>query len=208
MAMIALSIFFVAGVLSVISTFLLLITWRQQKENGYKQAKVTGAAIIVTVCSFLFFLAVGEPAGSDLETADRPTFATAEEEAEWIIHTVAGERSSFYDEVIRELCIEDGTLETSLNASDNITTNLIQTGILTDSAKLFNELLKGDEIREVNMHWYFPIEEDAVEEDFEQVYHIIMDEETAASVNWEEFEVEDFEDIADYFWEHEIFRSE
>ncbi|WP_269758237.1 hypothetical protein [Thalassobacillus sp. C254] len=44
MAMIALSIFFVAGVLSVISTFLLLITWRQQKENGYKQAKVTGAA--------------------------------------------------------------------------------------------------------------------------------------------------------------------
>lgn len=79
--------------------------------------------------------------------------------------------------------------------------------LLTDSADIFEKLFKEEEVTEVNLLWYANLVDKYGNTESEKVLRIILKEETADKINWKDFNVNHFKDIADQYWEHKVYED-
>jgi uncharacterized protein YnzC (UPF0291/DUF896 family) len=89
-----------------------------------------------------------------------------------------------------------------LNASDNLTVNMIKAGILKDSVDLFESLFGISGVSEVNLSWYLTLVDSYGNEKDGVVLKIILDKKTADKINWENFDRSKFSNVAIHYWEH------
>lgn len=132
-----------------------------------------------------------------------------------VINTL-GETTNMDEPRIIELTINDhaGTEDpddkivlASLNSNENLTTNLTRRGILLNSAEVFEELFAIEEVEQVSLRWYFPLQDTYGIVSPGEVLRVEIDREINDKINWGNFDTDNFERIAIQYQEHPGFRK-
>ncbi len=129
-----------------------------------------------------------------------------EEFALWVVEEEVGNetnRSEYPDRVIdTNVGIDNVVLH--LVSDDNLTVNMVRSGILRDSLKLFERIYGYEhvDIFVVNLVWYAPLTDKYGNESLGQIVDVGIYDDTAAKVNWDNVLFRNLPDIADYYTEH------
>ncbi len=194
----------------------------KEKKVWYKRWYVWVIALIVVV---------NLGSGGEEETTTQPAEKTevsvaapAEPQAELtieekiqkgVVDAVGQKNNSDLDRIV-ELKVNDhmGTEKTddkivllTLNASDNLSTNMIKGGILLDSIKVFKTVFQDENIEEVTLFWQFPLKDSYGNTKHENVLKLGLSRETVGKINWDGFNKDNFRSIADQYWEHPAFNN-
>ncbi|MFP7445216.1 hypothetical protein SFC50_16125 [Bacillus infantis] len=92
---------------------------------------------------------------------------------------------------------DDKIVLLTLEPDGNLTTKYVKKDILADSAMVFPIIFKNSLVEEATIFWS--------ESDI-NVVKITITRETFNKINWEEFDSNDFENVADHFFLHESLR--
>lgn len=90
----------------------------------------------------------------------------------------------------------------SLNADDVLTTNMIRSGMLMDSKKILEPISKIENLKKVVLQWYFPMVDEYGNESDSQVMIINIEREALDKINWDNFDYENFRNVATTYFEH------
>ncbi|MFB5663296.1 hypothetical protein [Alteribacillus sp. HJP-4] len=199
MAMTALTLFFICAVLSVIFLFMLIILWKQQKQNKYLQTILFVSTTALCGLSFAVFWVTAEDTGQHNAGGQSESFESIEEAVPAVLERENNLKEYDYGPPVIETKVfeEEGVIEASLTAKDNVTTDLIRSALLNSSADIFEDLLKSDEISTVKLHWYFPTEEDGEPE------RIVSLTGKGDSSRWRNVTEEEIIARTEDYWEHE-----
>lgn len=127
------------------------------------------------------------------------------------IISVVGETNNMDNKSISNLDINEnyGTEEdgdkliiANINASENLTNNMTKKGILIDSAKIFENLFKINNISEVTLNWDFPLVDQYGNEEIGTILRVTIDKEIVKKINWENFNNDNLANISKEYWEH------
>lgn len=136
---------------------------------------------------------------------------TIESQIESSIRDVLGETTNRDVDKIRDIRINDhlGTdiegdkiVLIDINGNDNIKRSLVRSGMLMEIAEVAEELAKYDEVSEVTVSSYFPLTNNYGETSDQVVLKVGLEKETLERINWENFNQDNFENVADDYFEH------
>jgi len=136
---------------------------------------------------------------------------TIDEVVKEIIYDKVGKKSNMGEKRIIELQVNDnlGTPDKTdkiiiakLYADENLTTNMTRDGILMDSKDLFQEMFKHKEISEAVLMWNFTLVDQYGNESVDTILKIGLDRATADKINWENFDYNNFETVAQQYFIH------
>ena len=97
-------------------------------------------------------------------------------------------------------------LDISLIGDDNLSKSLIKRGMWKDSKEIFEAVFEEyPSIDTVYIYWQFPLVDQLGNEDLGEVIRIGLSRETAETINWENFNPENFSAVADEYWQHPAF---
>lgn len=108
---------------------------------------------------------------------------------------------------------EDGPAGSKLitveyNGDDNLTTNLTKGSLTSDAEKIIQPISKLDSsIYTVVINAFLPLTDKFGNTRSGKVMTITLDKPTWQKINWENFIDDDFPDIADFYWEHPLFKQ-
>lgn len=102
----------------------------------------------------------------------------------------------------------DKIVVATLRGNDNLTANMIKGGMQLESIRVFQSLFSIPEIEEVSLLWQFPTKDVNGNSTLTTVLKISLTKATAAKINWEGFDRENFEKVADSYWESPAFREQ
>lgn len=92
-------------------------------------------------------------------------------------------------------------IEITLKGKDNLTTNMIRTGMLIQAKEILEELQPLEEITQVCLFWTFPLVDVYGNEKTDTVMKILIKKETLKKINFENFDWNKFPTIADDYHE-------
>ncbi|MDG0814215.1 hypothetical protein [Cohnella rhizosphaerae] len=101
----------------------------------------------------------------------------------------------------------DKIVVASLRGNDNLTAGMIKGGMQMDSIKVFKALFQIPGIEEVALLWQFPTVDDYGNSASTTALKITLTKETAAKINWSGFDKDNFEKVADSYWESPAIRE-
>ncbi|GAK13457.1 hypothetical protein [Geomicrobium sp. JCM 19039] len=210
MATVLLTAFFIAGVFTAYTTFLMFVTWPKRKENRYKHVKFFSVSFVSAVALFfLFFFTSDSSEFMPTETiyATPDSLSTVEEKATWHIVSELGQVTVDNNEVIRDLDYvtnseEDFTqLYATLTTEDNVTTDLIRSSTLNRSARVLQRLSQIEDVDLIHLQWDFYYEPEFGPGDFDTIVKMTVFNEHLQSLEWEDVGDLDVEEIASDSWE-------
>ncbi|QQK75553.1 hypothetical protein HUG15_08130 [Salicibibacter cibarius] len=211
MALVALTVFIIAGVSTVFAAFLMFVTWPRRKQNEYKQIKLfTGSfsAAIVTLGIFLLFTdSSSNKIAADESYAVPDDVETVEEEAGWHITSELGQVTADHHEVIQSVSFNKGgedqraVLEAELITEDNITTDLIRTSTLNRSTQILQRLSQIDEVEQIHLVWDIYFEPESGPGEFDTILDLTVNKENVQNIEGNRMDSEELDELAVDYWE-------
>ncbi|QQK79448.1 hypothetical protein HUG20_05770 [Salicibibacter cibi] len=211
MALVALTVFIIAGVSTVFAAFLMFVTWPRRKQNEYKQIKLfTGSfsAAIVTLGIFLLFTdSSTNKIEADESYAVPDDVETVEEEAGWHITSELGQVTSDNHDVIQSVSFNEGdtdqraVLEAELITEDNITTDLIRTSTINLSAQILQRLSQIDEVEQIHLVWDIYVEPETGPGEFDTILDMTVNQENLQNIEGNRMDSEELDELAVDYWE-------
>jgi hypothetical protein len=134
-----------------------------------------------------------------------------EEYITWAINEKVGEKSNIDNEKrIRDIEITDQSIFVELMADDNLTTNMIRSGILINSTDVFETVFTSGrtDIPKLILAWDFPMQDAKGNEMIFPVITITMTAENASTFNWENFLHSKLPQTADNYVQHNVFNED
>lgn len=101
----------------------------------------------------------------------------------------------------------DKIVVATLQGDDNLSDKMIKGGMQLNSIEVFKSLFSVPAIEEVDLLWQFPMTDDYGNETLTTVLKISLTKETADKINWKNFDRNNFETVADSYWESPAFRE-
>ena len=89
-----------------------------------------------------------------------------------------------------------------LKAHDNLTNNMIKTGMLTEARDIMQALQPREDVSEITMFWSFPLIDAYGNTEDGTIYKININKSTLDKINFERFDYKSIPDIANDFFEH------
>ncbi|WP_284037479.1 membrane lipoprotein lipid attachment site-containing protein [Neobacillus sp. 114] len=96
----------------------------------------------------------------------------------------------------------------TLAGDENLSNKMTIKGMLMDSSKAFQEVFKNKDASEVTLFWQFPMVDSYGKSKEENVIKISLTRETFDKVEWQNFDYNNFEKIADQYWIHPALANE
>jgi len=97
---------------------------------------------------------------------------------------------------------DDCGVEIYLKGKDNLSTNLIRSGMWVQANDILKELQSRSEIAQVCIFWSFPLIDSYGNSKDENVMKILIKRETLQNINFDNFDWNKFPEIADDYYEH------
>lgn len=128
-----------------------------------------------------------------------------------LITSSVGNKTNNGENKIIELQVNDhsGTVKegdkiviAKLHGNDNLSSNMIKSGMQLESIKIFKQLFQLNEIEEVDLIWQFPVTDSFGSSTLNTVLKINISRTTASKINWDNFDKDNFAAVADSYWEH------
>lgn len=202
--------FFVAGVFTAYTTFLMLITWPNRKNARYKQVKYFGASISSAAVLFLLFWVTADDhefIPAEMMYATPESLSTVEEQASWHITSELGQVTVDHNDVIRNLEFVENNeeqfteLHASLTTEDNVTTELIRSSTMNRTARVLQRLSQIEEVDIIHLNWDLYYEPEYGPGEFDTILEMTVFNEQLRNIEWESLEQFDAELIATEYWE-------
>lgn len=131
---------------------------------------------------------------------------TLNEKISDIVVEKLGKKSNNDKKRIVKISNEDLTngklIKLDLNANENLTTKMTKGGMLKDAANVIEPLTKLSNVDGIKLQWYYTMVDKYGNEKEEPVMKIQLDRETLNKINWKTFDYNNFEIVADSYWEH------
>lgn len=132
---------------------------------------------------------------------------TPEEEITEIITNELGAKTNMENERIISLTDmnEDGTYFLAvLNGNENFTSSTTKRGLQLDTATILESISQIDGIQKVVIQWYLPLFDVSGNEVDTQVMIVNINREALDEINWDNFDVENFEVVSETYFEHAV----
>lgn len=148
-------------------------------------------------------------AKKDTNKKDEPK--TPQEKLENIIIDNLGKKNNM--DKVRLANIQDLTENDSLyfvvtlNADENLTNKLTRSGILLDSKKILEPISKIENLNKIVLQWQLPLTDQYGNTKDGQVLVINLEREQLDKINWENFNVDNFENVSKTYFEHQAFKN-
>lgn len=148
---------------------------------------------------------------SESPPAQKTTEVTLEDKVKGAITEAVNEKTNMDKVRLVKLEINDhaGTKKESdkialitLNADENLSSNLTKGGILMDSSDLFKSLFENSEIEEVVLFWQLTLVDTYGNEKDDTVLKVALTKEIAGKINWDNFDRNNYSKVASDYWEH------
>ncbi|QAT64740.1 hypothetical protein EQZ20_07380 [Bacillus glycinifermentans] len=140
----------------------------------------------------------------------------SKEEIEKIIEKTVGEKSGenpkISDLEVSDLLESDTktvrTVNVTLNGNDNLTTNMIREGMLIEAKQLMPKIFEDKKVGRVILTWKFPLIDLKGNSDAKKVLSIQIERKTNDEINWDHFNFNNFNKVADHYYEHPALSKE
>ncbi|WP_026672863.1 hypothetical protein [Alkalihalobacterium bogoriense] len=135
----------------------------------------------------------------ELETEDQEAFI------EQLAIEILGEEKYNYSFVMDDYDVDTdaSVISLGINASDNLTRNLIRTGVLMDTTKIVQAIHEiAPEGYDVALEFYFPSVDAYGNEGTMLIANVSFYEETLDKINWDNFLHGNVPTVADHYWQH------
>ncbi|UOE93884.1 hypothetical protein [Alkalihalobacillus sp. LMS39] len=135
----------------------------------------------------------------DLEIEEQEAFV------EQLAIEVLGEDKYNYSFVMEDYDIDTDAsiISVGINASDNLTRNMIRTGVLMDTTNLVQAIHEvAPEGYDVALEFYFPSVDAYGNEGTMLIANVSFYEETLDKINWDNFLHGNVPTVADHYWQH------
>ncbi|SNR96392.1 hypothetical protein SAMN05446037_1002116 [Anaerovirgula multivorans] len=194
-----------------------------EKKPFYKKKWFIGIMIFLVLAAIGGILSDDEevpqenPASSEIDTGEVEDIV---EEIELTINDIVkniivdnlGEQTNMKHDRIIDITIEDlendnKTIDITLVANENLTTNMTKSTIHKDSVEILEELYNHDEIEEVTLIWQLPLVDTYGNEETKNVMIVSINKEIANKINWSNFDYNNIPKIANDYWEHPAFNN-
>ncbi|MCM3713375.1 hypothetical protein M3202_04695 [Alkalihalobacillus oceani] len=144
-----------------------------------------------------------------------PNAFNDEQDVITVIHATVGDEADGEPRVIdvslndhMGVDIEDAKLIiANINAKSNLTNNMVRTGILMEAAELMQALFVDDNIHDVTVNWHLPLTDAYGNTEPGMVFRVSLERETYEKINWDGFDHNNFETVADMYFEHPGFSN-
>lgn len=90
----------------------------------------------------------------------------------------------------------------TLNADENLTPELIRHGMLTNSKKIIEPISKIENMNKIVLRWHLPLVDSYGNSKDTEVLTINLEKDALDKINWDNFLVEKFPDVANTYFEH------
>lgn len=163
--------------------------------NNKSKGCLVGLGTLLLIVIIAFAMCSGD--GDKL-----PDNLTAEEA---FVAGIVGYKSNHedYESKLYDVTNHGTALDISLIGNDNLSDDYIKRGMWKDSRDIFAVVF--DEypaLDSVYIYWQFPLVDTLGNEKLGEVMRIGMYRETAESINWDGFIVDNFPAVADSYWQH------
>lgn len=178
------------------------------------------AIAFVAIVVLAIFEDLNEPkekkASTQMPAVESPAVNGIEEQVQALLLKATGSTTNTGEPKIIDLQVNDhyGTsaegdkiVVATLRGNDNLTANMIKGGMQLESMKVFQSLFSMPEIAEVSLLWQFTTTDVNGNSSLSTVLKISLTKASAAKINWEGFDRENFEKVADSYWESPAFRE-
>lgn len=175
------------------------------KKPIHKRWFMWVAVVAVVIIAITNKSGADEPEAKEAAVAAQtnpPVELTLQERAESAIIKATGKSTNNKRDRIVDVSVINGIAIAKLNANENLSVSMTKGGILRDSAKVFEPLFSLTEIKEVALSWRLPLVDQYGNSSDADVLRMTLDRETAAKINWDGFDRDNFATIADQYWEH------
>ncbi|MFS0861975.1 hypothetical protein [Fredinandcohnia sp. 179-A 10B2 NHS] len=130
---------------------------------------------------------------------------------EYVINDVAGEKTNHdgeYEKRVHAVYPDPERNIVEVVADDNFSSNLIRTGILSDSTDIFKRVFsEREDVNSLLLTWQFPAQDKKGNEMRGILINIAMTKENADTINWDNFRYSNLPDVADTYAETPLFKS-
>lgn len=130
---------------------------------------------------------------------------TPKEEITEIVVNELGAKTNMKNERIVSLTDmhEDGTyFVIALNGNENFTSSTTKRGLQLDAATILEPISQISEIQKVVIQWYLPLIDASGNEVDTQVMIVNIERDSLEEINWDNFDVENFEVVSETYFEH------
>ena len=143
-----------------------------------------------------------EPAKEDVKKEEAPK--TPVERATAFINKEFKDKTNTDKARIVSIGESNDAFEIVLNGDDNFTTNMMRTGMLSKSADVFEEVSKYEDVttKDLSIGWMMTLVDQYGNENEQRVLNIRLSKETLAKINWDNFNYDNFENIAETYFIH------
>lgn len=96
----------------------------------------------------------------------------------------------------------DKIVTVKLYADDNLTAKMLKSRALSDSKKVFEKLFQNNEVSKALLIWEFTLVDKYGNESDGTILRVGIDRQTADKINWENFDYNNFETVAQQYFIH------
>ena len=134
---------------------------------------------------------------------------TPAEKATAFINDEFGETNTDKERIV-SIGENNEAFEIVLNGDENFTTNMMRTGMLSKSADIFEEVSRYEDIttNDISIGWMMPLIDQYGNASDQRVLNIRLSKETLAKINWDNFNYDNFEGIAETYFIHPSLQGE
>ncbi|PSL43634.1 hypothetical protein B0H94_110110 [Salsuginibacillus halophilus] len=213
MAAFLLSLVMVFGVLTLFSAFLTLVTWPRRHELNAKPLKLLIAAGTVFIFAVVGLFFTADPYEMEVTGEMTPPSSVDTIEEEVAFHLEEERNSPTGDNIeVMDLNLEDAdqgvNIALTLEADDNVTTDLLRAGTHITSARLMQRLAEIDEAEDIQLTWEFFVEPDQEASFYQEMMYLEMHQENIQTQNWAQVDSEDVPEVVDAYEEDPAFLEE
>lgn len=215
---------------SVLSFVLFLVLLIINRKKDKAKAKRYGLFMIISFVLVIIFMPADADVPEQIDIAEQenvfddeegvakePIYTSTEpiEEleptlAEQVYATVIetlGKSTNTNKDRIAELEVVGNYVSVELNGSENLTTNLMRLGLLRNSSELLEALSEYSEFDEFYISWMLPLVDIHGNSEDGVVMRITMMRDELEKINWDNFNTDNFSQVADVYWEHPALKN-
>ena len=183
-----------------------------EKKEPSKKETAMGCLVLIVIVAALVFLFQGcfgdDKTNNTSQTVDVKSMPM-ETYAQYLVKETVGERNNNDKLVFRQIVGTEGLYTIELNASDNLTTKLFKASMLGDSIDIYKKAFADrPDLRGLKVDWYTTLVDQKGNESEGSVLWVIIKNENAKTINWDNVLTDNLPKIADGYWEHPLFSRE
>ncbi|NNV07764.1 hypothetical protein ETC03_15720 [Geobacillus sp. MMMUD3] len=178
-----------------------------KKKEGAK--KLFQRSLIPLFASLACIIAFDATADTPKQASSKPK--TLDEAVKNIVIEELGEKTNTDKKRIIDIKINndagttdknDKIVTVKLYADDNLTAKMLKSRALSDSKKVFEKLFQNNEVSKVLLIWEFTLVDKYGSESDGTILRVGIDRQTADKINWENFDYNNFETVAQQYFIH------